>query len=286
VNPPRRSTVLFALSGDAQPNASLLRAATMACVHGAELEVLRVLAGPVPHGPGRAQVRDAIATLRALTATRSWVREVTGAEPAAGRVRVRTGDFMSVTVGRASDVDAELVVLAPFGKRSGKFVTELARRAGRPVLVAREAARESSILVATDLEDPRHPVLQQGVKLSRGHAHVVALHNVTPVVPLLSLPAMHARLSTLERAQRAARDRLQHATEGLPAPVETVLAREASPVTAILHEAYARSGGLIVVGTRPKSWFNRLVSANVAAQVVNRAQRSVVVTPVLPSPAA
>jgi len=277
-----RRRILFALSGDAQPNASLLRADGVARAHGAELEVLRVLAAPTSRRGGRASAREAIATLRALTTTRRWVREVTGIEPAAGRVRVRTGDFTSVAAGRAQEVDAELVVLAPLGKGSGKCVTELARRAERPVLVAREAAREDSILVATDLEDPRHPVLRQGVKLSRGDAAVVALHNMKPLVPLLGLTAPDAATS----AQEAARERLRRAAAGLPTTVETVIAREASPVTAILHEAQVRAAGLIVVGTRPKSWYGRLVSEDVAAQVVNRASRSVVVTPVLPAPVA
>lgn len=158
---PHKRTILFALSGDVHANASLERCGE----RGVGTRCGTRGAARAPAGRGQSR--------------RSHFRPRRDQYPAralGNSVRTRT-----LPAAGSEEIDAELVVLAPLGTRSGKCVTELARRARRPVLVAREAARESSIPVATDLSaacasDPKSSAAHV---VNRAARSVV----VTPVLP-------------------------------------------------------------------------------------------------------
>ena len=61
--------------------------------------------------------------------------------------------------------------------------------------------------------------------------------------------------------------------------MRSIVRKEFNPVEAILQEARVQDADLVVVGTRSKSWLARVLTGSVAARVVNRANRSVLVTP-------
>ncbi|GAB4217020.1 MAG: hypothetical protein OHK0013_44150 [Sandaracinaceae bacterium] len=63
----------------------------------------------------------------------------------------------------------------------------------------------------------------------------------------------------------------------LQVEADAVVRAEPTATDAILREARAREGDLIVVGARPRRWFERLFARSVASQVVERAKRSVLV---------
>ncbi|MBK8259309.1 MAG: universal stress protein [Polyangiaceae bacterium] len=67
----------------------------------------------------------------------------------------------------------------------------------------------------------------------------------------------------------------------LTAPVKVVRARSRAfrRHRRVLGEAREHNADLVVVGTRKRTWFDRLVAGSVAEQIVNRAKRSVLVTP-------
>ncbi|MEO8181865.1 MAG: universal stress protein [Deltaproteobacteria bacterium] len=78
------------------------------------------------------------------------------------------------------------------------------------------------------------------------------------------------------RAARAVQ--LRSATERLPVQERAVMRDEVSAADAILDEAELNGADLVVVGTLQRSWLQRLLSGNVAEQIVNRANCSVLIT--------
>jgi nucleotide-binding universal stress UspA family protein len=150
------------------------------------------------------------------------------------------------------------------------------------VLVARKGGRGRPILAATDLQDPTFPVLKDAAQLALTLEHpLITFHNVDP----LSMMSGKAALSTgvvLRGGVSAAtrRESLVGVSRALKVEPTPIIRTELDAVHAILDEANVCDAGLIVVGTRPCSWWQRLVDDGVATRVGNRADRDVLVTPI------
>lgn len=280
-----RPAVLFALFEQGCPTASLLRARALSRVLDAELHVMRVLPefarvnALFPQNNVLDAVRTVERTLQANRSTREWLASCLGDDDAAvERFSIAHGNFVEHVAGQATELDAVLIIVPPCDWPMGHTVTSLAAAAAVPVLVAREATRDETIVAATDLESDGYPVLRLAAQLGQQlDAPVVALHNVNPVScvgvawPMIVLPAVPA--------VEARSARLSQVWANLSFGASAVIRDEFNPVDAILWEARKRDADLLVVGTRRRGWFDRLVTGSVAAQVVNRAKRSVLVTP-------
>lgn len=285
-----RPVVVLALFEHGRPLRSLLRAGAFARLLGGDLHVLRVV-------PDRTRVNtlfpqyNTIDAVRAMSraaevarATRRWVRALTGRS--AKDVKVQRGDFVDVVTAYAREQDAALVVVPPRGM-VGALVTTLANLSGIPVLVARAPGKGETILAATDLQHANTPVLAEAAALGRRlAAPLVAVHNVTPVV--VGAGREDSLLSgwVFERRMAATRtDELDRATRELSPHAHTVVRQDPDTAAAILAEARERDADLVVVGARKRTWFGRLFGGGVASRVVDRARRSVLVTPLDPQPA-
>ncbi len=285
-----RPAVLFALFEEGRPTASLLRALALSRVLDAELHVMRVLPelarvnALFPQNNVMDAVRTVERTLQANRSTREWLAScltLGDDEAAVERFSIAHGNFVEHVAGQAAELDAVLIIVPPREGRMGRTVTSLASTSGVPVLVAREATHDETIVAATDLESEGYPVLRRAAQLGQQlDAPVIALHNVNPVSfvggigdawPMMVLPGGPVR--------EARSARLSQISESLPVDASAVIRNEVNPVDAILGEARRHDADLVVVGTRRRSWFDRLVTGSVAAQVVNRAKRSVLVTP-------
>ena len=122
------------------------------------------------------------------------------------------------------------------------------------------------------MKDDDYWVLRQAVELgTRLEAPVVAVHNVSCLPVAFDRRAPGAPASIPTQALRLVR-----ATEQLESSMETVVATEVDPVDAILDQAQAHNADIIVVGARPR-W--RLPDRSVAAEVVDRSDRSVLIAP-------
>jgi len=279
--------LLFALADGGLPTASLLRALTLARALEVQLHVLRVVLGRWPISPTSPQVdlltitRSTEYVVQSDRSLREWLKAFSPSGWSLEDVCTRSGDFVRHVAAHAREIDASLIMVSPGESRAGQASAKLACAAQLPVLVARQATFQESIVAATDLREPTYPVLRTAAALSRRlDAPVIALHNMSPVA--LSAPeqiACPATLDTLQSRDRA-REHLEHALSRLSEQSTAVVADEVDLVAAILREAQARNVGLITVGTRPRSWFERLLSSSVAARVIDGTERSVLVVPI------
>jgi nucleotide-binding universal stress UspA family protein len=268
--------LLLALTDGDYPTAALEQCAGLAQSLEADLHVLQVLPAEYHFTPDVPDL-DLIQTTRrverclgAARLTKAWCDGVLTDPLSAKRLRIRIGDFVEDAASRAAEVDAAFIVLPPSTGRLGATAAALARASSRPVLVARTPLRRAALLAATDLKDDTYWVLRQAVELgARLETPVVAVHNVS------CLPSGFDTPSRLDSIQTQAL-RLVRATEQLEATMETVVATEVDPVDAILDQARARNADVIVVGTRPRG---RPSDRSLAAEVVSRSDRSVLITP-------
>ena len=281
----RLGSVLLALTDGDHPTVALRQCWTLAEALKADLHILQVLPQESHFEPVVSDL-DLVQTTRrverclaAARATKLWCDDVLPEPLSPKRLRIRIGSFIQDAACRAAEVDAGLIVLAPSTGRLGTTATALAHAASCPVLVARTSAPEATLLAATDLEDDDYWVLRKAVELGeRLKAPVVAVHNVS------CLPAAFNLQPTLglagEREGRETRAlRLLRAGERLDASIETVVSTEIDPVDAILEQAEVHDAHMIVVGTRRRQSLGRSLARSVAAEVVNRSDRSVLVMP-------
>jgi nucleotide-binding universal stress UspA family protein len=286
----RKRHVLLALTDRDHPTATLQQCSALARILEAELHVLQVLPPEndlFPVVPGLDLVQATRRVERCLAAARAakiWCDDVLPEPLPPKRLRIRIGRFVEDAASRAAEVDAALIVLAPSTGWLGITATALAHASSIPVLVARGPLSENTLLAATDLEDESFWVLRKAVELgARLGAPVVALHNVSCLAVGFShkLPSCAASAGGGPAESRGLR--LVRATERLGAAMGTILATELDPVDAILDQARAHDARLIVVGTRPDYEGDRFIARSVAAEVVNRSDRSVLVTPLTPA---
>lgn len=113
---------------------------------------------------------------------------------------------------------------------------------------------------------------------------IVLVHNVAGLSRTLSRgsPALAWLLNSRESESAGSHEGKppQH-----PAPLSTITTNERDPVDAILGQARRHGLEAIVVGTSTRSRFERWLDPSTAAAVVDRADRSVFVTPPSPVPA-
>lgn len=285
---PRR--ILFASVAGGRPTAALRRAAALAELVGAELHVLRVLPFALRCHmlfPER-HVTDALAVdrleLTLARRTRRWCTTALTRALPADRVRIREGELSAAVVACAAEIGCELVVLPAREGRDGAMVTRIASAAHLPVLVARRSTASEGVVVATDLADPRYPLLHHGVDLAaRLEAPVTFVHNVPPLppeVPMafgMSVPVSDAGSSESLMARQM--ERLREQARRVCPSAETVVLSRPSTIQAILEVSREREADLVVVGTRARSWLRRLAAPSVARRVVEKASRSVLVIP-------
>jgi nucleotide-binding universal stress UspA family protein len=289
----RRSigSVLFATAGQKGQSASLQHAAALARGLNVELFVLYVRP---PRWPLLAALADhfgldrpRLAPERCLAeakAVRMWCDDVLSSPIPAQRLRVRIGDLIGEATEYARSLAEPVIVLSPTIANPGGTATALACASSRSVLVVRPPVRTATVMVASDLEKHDADVVARAVTLgAQLGGSVIALHNVSCVgwsVPFASpalAPALPVPDADLARETRA------RVVERL-APLSTVVTSDIDPARAIVDQARVHRVHTIVVGTSARSRFERFLAPSVAADVVKRADRSVLVTPRVSAP--
>lgn len=204
--------------------------------------------------------------------TQQWLHNELGREARNVRVIVAQGDFVVQSTRRAKLNGVGLITVSREVQQCGALVTALARAAERPVLAPSNLVEGRPILAATDMRDPRYPVLWRAAQLAGElHASVVAFHNIAP--------ASSSREPGQDSAARSSRERLLDVASVLPTSTSAAIGNERDAVRAILDEAAAIGAGMIVLGTRYRSWWRRVLCGSVAAEVTERSKLAVLVTP-------
>lgn len=286
-----RARVLLALQQHEYPAESLQRAESVVRAMNADLHLLRVLPAhsraAIAWGSfGPEDARQEVYTLRdERAAITRWAADSLPAALGPERIALCRGDFVTSIVDHAKAIGASLIILAPSVQRSPKAVELLADTSALPVLVAHRSSQpHAAILAATDLRDAAYPVLRRAMALGDLlQAPVVPLHNVSPLAAVIghavrhpsSLREFRTLYGELQLQQKL---RLGDARAHLKLERGVVCNAERT-VDAILEQARAHDAELVVVGLRRRSWLDRKVGVSVAAQVVARARRSVLVSP-------
>ena len=279
--------ILLALGDGLCPTTSLRRVTTLARALRAEVRVLQVVPAPSDVRPlllrrGLAGIVGSVErTLAADRVTRPWLEGVLGDGMPAAQFRVREGDFVDKVAAYSADMNASLIVTPPQSSAFGATVAELALASNLPVLVAREAAPHGAIVAGTDLEDLDYPVLRQAADLARRlQASVVAVHNIKPMEAFSGVDLTWSiDMLPWETGFDQGTNQLIDAADALVVEAVAIVRSEVNPTAAILDEVQKRDADLVVVGTRPHSWLERLLGDTVAVQVVDGARRSVLVIP-------
>ena len=288
--PPRLKSVLLALTDGDHPTATLRLSSALARSLDADLHIVRVLPLEgqfIPFGPNFDLVQATRRIERCLSAarqTRTWCDDTLSEPFSPKRLRIRVGNFIEDAASRAGELDAWLIVLAPSTGRLGITATALAHASSRPVLVARTSAPHATLLAATDLLDKDARVLRKAAELGAVlRAPVVAVYNASSFseAPNSDSCASAAPLGSARPSESRVL-RLVRATERADSPMRAIVAQELDPVDAILEQARLHEAQAIVVGTRPGPCLDHVIRRTVAAEVVERSDRSVLVAPLMP----
>lgn len=272
----RRPRVLLALRALDPSSASLRWARVLSDALEADLDVCRVLPNlPTADGPpsGKAWLDSIRQVLEATRETRRWCADALPNARLSERLIPDGADIVDEAALRAREREVDWVVMSAAPDGSGRSATALARASGCPVLVAREPTSRSTLLVAADVSHDLHAIFSRAAALAEAlHAPVLAFHDVAFHVPELS-----SRVNALADAwSRIQAERLKAGGHRRLPELEVLLARGTDRVETILQQARREDAEVIIVGISedPSSRVD-----DVAAEVIDRALRSVLVVP-------
>lgn len=224
---------------------------------------------------------------RALDELGERVKDVTGRPQYEVNLAVRIGTVEVAVVSYAEEHQVDTIVVGATGRTGltrlllGSTAERVVRYAHGAVLVARESAPSSRVLVATDLSEAALPAVERaraeaawrGAKLEL--LHVIDLSSLGWAVaagPFGGAPVPVPQ-ERLEEMRRIATEALR-ALGGPDAGIHVV---EGSPRRAIVGTAEALQADLVVVGTHGRTGLRRMALGSVAEAVVRAAPCSVLV---------
>jgi nucleotide-binding universal stress UspA family protein len=271
-----RPRVLLALQDLAPLPACLDWAKLLANALSADLEVCR-LWGDAATAGAAASTSWLDGTRRQLAATRETRRWCATFLPEAvpwKRLIPSESDVVPETARQVRETGVDWIVLQHRPAGSGVLATALARASGRPVLVAREPTRRSTLLVATDVDGDLQPLWSRTAVLAEAlHAPVLAFHNV-----VYRASGRSSRVDTLLAGwSQLQAERLQVAGHQRLPDLEVLLAHGSDRVETILNQARREDAEIIVVAAGGDAVSG--AQDDLAAAVVDRAVRSVLVVP-------
>jgi nucleotide-binding universal stress UspA family protein len=207
---------------------------------------------------------------------------------------VRAGDPASEIVLAAEEFGADLVVVGSKGQTGlkgfliGSVARSVAKRAARPVLVARTPrhGHGAQVVVATDVSERAERAVRFTARLPLPEGvQITVAHVVRPFMPLPDPLAggsaeLQTALADLHRQQEALGaellTRAQACLAGLGRPVRTEL-RTGDPATEIITLAEELRADLIIAGARGVSMIEGLLMGSVSDRLLKEASCSVLI---------
>jgi nucleotide-binding universal stress UspA family protein len=215
------------------------------------------------------------ATKRLLAATREtrrWCAEALPDAELSERLIPGEADFVEQVSLRARERNVDWIVMPDAHEGRGRYAAALARASGCPVLVARAPTTRSTLLVATDVSEDLYPISSCAAALAEAlHAPVLAFHDVG-----FRAPELGSRVNALTDAwAQIQKERLEAGSHQRLPELEVLLARGTDRVETILQQARREDAEIIILGVSA----GEAGADDVAADVVDRAIRSVLVVP-------
>jgi nucleotide-binding universal stress UspA family protein len=260
---------------------ALQRAEQLTQILQGDLLVLTVLpvhsAQPVTPNDTKEAIQSLRAARGAFQVARAICRNYLNYEVPEDNIIVRQGEFLTAVSDVALMYNVDLIVLPPSEGADGARLTRLTQKTQVPVLIARPPGHSETIVAASDLENTDCPIVKRANHLSQKlSAPMVLVHNMQPTV---RLPEPSALAIAYDEIRVAREMHVKETTESLAPNADTVVVNSLSTADAILRVAQEKGADLIVVGAYRRSWAARLFSSGVAAQVAERANHSVLITP-------
>ncbi len=262
----------------------------MSQVLGATLVVLKLTAPhrprsrPIfPDGAARDGLQFVSRALREAAIVERWgaLRARCGAAPLEV---LFSSPSVSELVAICQEPGTALVVMPAALGHFAHGATGLAARARVPVLLAHAARSDERVVVASNFEDPRLPVVREAARLAeRLDAPLTVVHNVAGFSAQLVAAGAASGMPLLPTDDaELARERARSVSLALAAldvlPDVSVTSR-LDPVTGILEEAARADADLVVVGVRRQAGARRFASG-VPERVCAAAAHSVLLVPI------
>ena len=280
------TSILVPLDGSTFADRALPFAVSLASAHGARLSLLHTM----PVVPAVVHPWSELDVAAKLEGMAAQVRE-RGLQATA---RTAYGDAASTILDAATDVRADLIVMATHGRSGtgrwlyGSVADRVLRQAAVPVMMvpvahahAWEQDRPATILVTLDGSALSEQALAAASTVGGGTGAGLVLMRVVPrFTDAASLfDPVHLSLAPLDSARlRGAEDYLQSlagAAHWAAGPVDTVVG-EGNVPSEIARVARQEGADLIVMATHGRTGLARLTTGSVATEVLQHAQ-----TPVL-----
>jgi nucleotide-binding universal stress UspA family protein len=216
---------------------------------------------------------DEQSAISARQELRTWVEEQQPAWPQL-ELRVRPGPKSVAPLLEEAQVGEYDLVVVPGPSPDSLFASALAQGileiASIPVLLVKEAgSRLERMLICTGAGEPGKADVVFGGRLARhARAKVTVLHLYPPGAESL----------IVERGARHL-EQACASLEALGVACETRLAAHASPAQGILEQLVSGNHDLLVIGAPPRRDLRRPSSADLTSQIVERANRPVLIVP-------
>jgi len=212
------------------------------------------------------------------------IRVATRREP---EIQVRTGDYVEGIAEVAKKTDADVIVLGAQRPKAlapliGTTAERVTGRAGRPALIVNVPPhlRYGAVVIAAELSDAFVQVVQVASSLKfLDAAKVSIVHGLDlPRGPLFALDARAAKRG-LEAWERAAKARLLRKLDvaGVESSRFGIVFHQARPVQAIRRVIRSVKPELLIVGTKDRSIFQRVLSGSVANDVLRSVRCDILV---------
>ena len=281
-----RAQIVCATDLRVRSNFALNRAVQLARQTGARLTLVHAVDARRSEPRVRAQVN------RAYVQLLSMVDQTFGSAAAATDIVVRAGGPLDVIAKVATEVDADLVVLAAPQRRRldsifGTTAERLLRAVQRPVLVVhrRTTFNYRRVSMAVDLSNASLPMIQAAARLGMlERAETTLLHATAPPLEgMLKTVGVEAQAIDDYKVgwQDDARARLQAMLTAAEMDIERtrILVRTEPPAAAIQRVIEEERPDLLTIGA--SRWFliKRLLIGSVADQVLRTAMCDVLVIP-------
>jgi nucleotide-binding universal stress UspA family protein len=206
------------------------------------------------------------------------------------QIQVRAGDYVETIAAVAKEIDADIVILGAQRRRSldpliGTTAERVIELAGRPALIVNlnPRVRYGAVVIAAELSDAFTRVVRiaSSLKLLEAKSISVVHGFESPYRGSLYADGFDVRAAqrNLDAWERAARARLLTKLDaaGVESSRFRIVFQQARPIRAIQRVVRSVQPDLLIVGTKDRSMFNRVVRGNVANDALRTIECDVLV---------